>query len=136
MLVEDEPTVRKLAANVLRKQGYDVLEAANGHEALNVTEAGTGGDIDLLVTDVVMPVMGGGDLADRIQTIYPKATVIFTSGYQDDTLLHQGIRREDDCFLQKPFTPGVLARKVREVLERRPSNASHQLTSVRPRSAL
>ena len=136
LLVEDEPTVRKLAANVLRQQGYDVLEAANGHEALNVTEAGTGGDIDLLVTDVVMPVMGGGDLADRIQTIYPNATVIFTSGYQDDTLLHQGVRREDDRFLQKPFTPGVLARKVREVLERRPSNASHQLASIPPRSAL
>ena len=136
LLVEDEPTVRKMAADVLRRQGYDVLEAANGHEALNVTEAGTGGDVDLLVTDLVMPLMGGGDLAERIQTRYPKATVIFTSGYQDDTVVQHGVRRQDECFLPKPFTPGTLARKVREVLEKRPSNGSNQLVSTPPRSAL
>jgi two-component system, cell cycle sensor histidine kinase and response regulator CckA len=115
LLVEDAASVRALAARVLRQLGYTVLEASDGVEALRV--AGTHlGAIDLLLTDVVMPQLGGTVLAERLRDMYPRLKVLFMSGYTDQTIIHHNLLEPGVAFLQKPFTPVVLARKVREVL--------------------
>jgi two-component system cell cycle sensor histidine kinase/response regulator CckA len=118
LLVEDEPSVRSLTARILRNQGYRVLEAANGEEALSVAQEQTQERIDLLVTDVVMPRMGGKELADRIKILKTDIKVLFTSGYTDHAIVHQGMLDPGTNFLQKPFSPMALSHKVREVLER------------------
>jgi CheY-like chemotaxis protein len=116
LLVEDEATVRTLAARTLRKQGYTVLEAANGEEALYVARQHSG-EIQLLFTDVVMPQMGGKMLASRLEEESPSTRVLFTSGYTDNAIVHHGVLDPGIAFLQKPFSPEVLIRKVREVLD-------------------
>jgi two-component system cell cycle sensor histidine kinase/response regulator CckA len=118
LLAEDEPAVRSMMATVLEQQGYTVLQAANGGEALKVAEGHHKSGIDLLLTDVVMPQMGGVELAGRFCTEYPKTKVIFTSGYSDQPImtLNNSDARVD--FIQKPFMPAVLANKVREVLDK------------------
>jgi len=116
LLVEDEPSVRALAARVLRAQGYTVLVADNGAEALQVIQTHTG-VIDLLVTDVVMPEMSGKALAEHVMRHYPGIRVLFISGYTDRAIVHHGRLERDVAFLQKPFTPLVLAQKVREALD-------------------
>ena len=116
LLVEDEEDVRGLAALVLKESGYTVLEAANGAEALRVAER-HGGPIHLLVTDVVMPQMGGRQTAERLQDRYPTAKVLYVSGYTDDTAVRHGIGAADSLLLQKPFSPAALAQKVRGVLD-------------------
>jgi PAS domain S-box-containing protein len=116
LLVEDEPTVRRLVHRVLTRQGYTVLEAANGVEALRVCEEHSGG-IDLVVTDVVMPEMGGGELAERLKIVLPRTPVLMISGYAEDAVLRHGIAEAQSWFLEKPFTPDSLVRKVREVLD-------------------
>ncbi len=119
LLVEDEPTVLELTTRLLRRQGYTLLTASNGEEALRLVEEQTTiKKIDLLVTDVVMPHMGGKLLADHLKTIYPGLKVLFMSGYTDNAIVHQGILAAETDFLQKPFTPDVLARKVRQVLDK------------------
>ncbi len=115
LVVEDELAVRKLTARVLRGQGYTVLEATNGEEALRVTARHTGA-IDLLLTDLVMPQMGGAALAERFRDLFPTTRVVFMSGYTENSMLH-GELQPGVVLLQKPFTPTVLARKVREVLD-------------------
>ena len=117
LLVEDEPLVRTLAVRILEDQGYTVLEAANGEEALRVAKEREGKPIHLLLTDVVMPQMGGKELAVRLRAIQPGLKVLFASGYTDDTIYDLGMSELGTGFLQKPFTPGALARKLREVLD-------------------
>ena len=118
LLVEDEPTVRRVASHVLREQGYTVFEAGNGHEALAVLEKQPGNPVDLLLTDVVMPLMGGRELAERVGESQHGIKVLYTSGYIDEVLSHPGIVASDADFMPKPFTPDVLAYKVRELLDR------------------
>jgi two-component system cell cycle sensor histidine kinase/response regulator CckA len=116
LLVEDEKAVRTLTGYVLADCGYRVLEAADGDEALRVAQ-GHVGLIDLLVTDVVMPGVGGRRLAERLAATRPGTKVLFVSGYTDDAIVRHGVREDQVHFLQKPFTPLALARKVREVLD-------------------
>jgi PAS domain S-box-containing protein len=115
LLAEDEEMVRTLARQVLEMYGYQVLEAANGGAALLICERHTEG-IHLLLTDVVMPEMSGPELADRLAQLHPRMKVLFMSGYTDDTIVHQGVLDEGTPFIQKPFAPDDLARKVKEVL--------------------
>ncbi len=116
-LVEDEPSVRGLAVQVLRESGYNLLQAANGTEALRVAQE-YAGKIHLLLTDVVMPQMGGKELADRLKPLRPDIKVLFTSGYTDNAIVHHGVLGPGIEFLQKPFSPEALAQKVREVLDK------------------
>jgi len=116
LLVEDESRVRALARTILTRLGYTVLEAANLEQALKVFDAEP--TIDLLLTDVVMPHGTGRDLAHRLQAKRPELPVLFMSGYTDDTVVRHGVLEEGVAFVQKPLTPGLLAVKVREALDR------------------
>jgi CheY-like chemotaxis protein len=116
LLVEDEDAVRRLTSRVLSGQGYTVLEARSGIEALAlVVERGRA--IDLVITDVVMPELNGGQLAERIQEVYPTLRVIYMSGYTDNDIVRRGLLDPQVAFIQKPFTADALACKVREVLD-------------------
>ena len=117
-LVEDDPALREMAAALLGRLGYTVWPAGDGLEALNVTHQRATGHIDLLFTDVVMPHMSGKELSDRIQALYPRTKVLFTSAYTENAIVHQGVLNPGITLLQKPFTPSALANKVREVLDR------------------
>jgi two-component system cell cycle sensor histidine kinase/response regulator CckA len=117
LLVEDELSVRGLAVQVLRENGYNLLEAANGIEALRMAQE-YAGEIHLLLTDVVMPQMGGKELADRLKPLRPDIKVLFTSGYTDNAIVHHGVLEPGIDFLLKPFSPAALAQKVREVLDK------------------
>lgn len=116
LLVEDEDSVRKLARHVLELNGYHVLEAADGDEALRLASTHAG-DIHLLLTDVVMPNLGGRPLADRLLASYPQLKVLFLSGYTNEAIVRHGVIDSDFAFLQKPFTTITLAQKVRDVLD-------------------
>jgi PAS domain S-box-containing protein len=116
LLVEDEETLRKLASSILEGYGYTVLSAGNGEDALQRLNDSPGIP-RLLITDVVMPKMGGRELSDRIKAIHPDARVLYMSGYADNAIVHHGVLDREVSFLQKPFTPKALARKVREVLD-------------------
>ena len=117
LLVEDEPSVRNVTAALLRGQGYNVIEASNGTEAVRLATEPTGPCLHLLLTDVVMPLMGGLELAERVKDAHPEARVIYMSGYSDETMMRRNWPQGPDGFLQKPFTPGILARFVREILD-------------------
>jgi PAS domain S-box-containing protein len=117
LLVEDEEIVRTLAIHVLGDLGYTVLEAANGEQALRVLQEHAGETIHLLLTDVVMPKMGGRALAERLRTIRPDLKMLFISGYSENGMAPLTTFEPGVAFLQKPFTPGSLARKVRDVLD-------------------
>jgi PAS domain S-box-containing protein len=116
LLVEDDEGVRKLALTVLREQGYNVLDARQGGDALRICETRST-PIDLLITDVIMPHVSGRELAERLAVRQPAMKVIFMSGYTDDAIVHHGVLESGIPFLQKPFAPETLARKVREVLD-------------------
>jgi signal transduction histidine kinase len=116
LLVEDEPVVRELAVATLREKGYTVVEAVNGEEGLRMARQHDG-KIDLVLTDVVMPVMGGKEMADALRTSHPDTKILFTSGYTEDAMGHHGVLRPGILFLQKPYMTATLARKVREVLD-------------------
>jgi PAS domain S-box-containing protein len=117
LLVEDDPALREMAATLLGRLGYTVLAAANGVEALSLKQQPGTGYIDLLFTDVVMPHMSGKELADRVQALYPRTRILFTSAYTENAIVHQGVLDKGVALLQKPFTPSALARKLREVLD-------------------
>jgi two-component system cell cycle sensor histidine kinase/response regulator CckA len=117
LLVEDEPVVRGLASRMLREQGYTVLEATNGEEAVHVAQACAGATIALLVTDVVMPRMSGKALAEQLISWYPQIKVLFISGYATDAITHHGQLDAGTNFLSKPFARTTFACKVREVLD-------------------
>jgi PAS domain S-box-containing protein len=116
LLVEDEDAVRALAREVLRRHGYVVLEARHGMDALRVAERHMD-DIHLLVTDIVMPRMGGRELAQRLGSVRPKMKTLFISGYTNHTLVPEDLVA-GAAFLQKPFTPTVFARSVRNILDK------------------
>ena len=119
LLVEDEDTVRRLARTILERCGFAVIEAANGREGLAICES-RDGTIDLLLTDVLMPGLGGRELAERAALIRPGMKVLFMSGHTQDVVLKEGIN-QGTPFLQKPFLPADLAHKVRDVLDSRAS---------------
>ena len=116
LLVEDEDGVRELARDILRSNGYTVLEARNGAEALRLGE-GHRGPLELLLTDVVMPRMSGRELAERMTALRADVTVLYMSGYTDDAVIRHGVLGSDTAFLQKPFTPAALVQRVRETLD-------------------
>lgn len=117
LLVEDEPLVRAMVARVLEDEGLTVLEAANGEEALRLAEKRMAGSIDLLLTDVVIPRMGGIELAEQFKVYHPDTRILLTSGYTDEAVIQHGALDPDTLFMQKPFLPIDLLHKVREVLE-------------------
>jgi PAS domain S-box-containing protein len=117
LLVEDEESVRNFARETLETCGYKVIEAGNGVEALSIYKK-FDSKIDLLITDVVMPKMGGRKLAEKIARMNPQIPQLFMSGYTDDTIIRQGMITEDMTFIQKPFTFEMLAHKVRELLDK------------------
>ena len=118
LVVEDEPALRHLASDVLKGEGYQVLSASNGQDALHVAREHKGSPIRLVVTDVIMPRMGGKAMAERLKTTYPNLKILFTSGYTDDpTIQQEGVEKRVE-FLPKPYTPATLTRKVRELLDK------------------
>jgi CheY-like chemotaxis protein len=117
LLVEDEAGVRGLAKRVLSDLGYTVIEAADGDEALRIVQTQAKATIDLLLTDVVMPKLGGKPLVERLAITHPNIRVLFTSGYTEWGIVYQGRLGQGVAFLQKPFSAATLARKVREVLD-------------------
>jgi CheY-like chemotaxis protein len=122
LLVEDEDAVRALTREVLRRNGYVVLEARHGLEALRLAERHPD-TIHLLVTDVVMPHMSGRELSDRLADVRPKMKVLFMSGYTDHAAMHRHLT-PGAAFLQKPFTPETFARKVRSMLDEQPDGVT------------
>lgn len=119
LLVEDEEDVRILTARMLQLQGYKVIEAALAGEAIIASERHTG-VIDLLLTDVVMPQMGGAQLAERLRTTHPDLKVLYMSGYASDVLMaYENVDRENVAFIAKPFTLENITRKVRDVLDQK-----------------
>ena len=95
-----------------------MLEAANGHHALGLVREPAEDPIHLLLTDVVMPLMGGMELAEQLRQIHPETKILYTSGYSDDFIVGRGVLDQGTAFIQKPFTPALLAHRVREVLEK------------------
>jgi two-component system, cell cycle sensor histidine kinase and response regulator CckA len=137
LLVEDEPAIRSMISAALRELGYKVLEAPNGIDAISVAESRPNGDIHLLLTDLVMPMLGGKETASRVSQRLPGIKVLFTSGFHGDVLDDINDRRPEGQFLTKPFTLEALASKVREALDgsngpdQRPSLAAiHSETAV------
>jgi PAS domain S-box-containing protein len=117
LVVEDEPAVRDIVVSMLQALGYRVHSAARPDDAIRIAEMAEG-RIDALITDVVMPGIGGRQLVEQLWLLRPDLRVIFMSGYTDDAMLRHGVAHADVSFLQKPFTKKMLARKLREVLDR------------------
>jgi PAS domain S-box-containing protein len=116
LVVEDEEAVRTMTARLLESEGYQVLVAGNGLEALEHLE-GSAGRLDLVITDVAMPAMNGRELADHVRRVRPGLPVLFMSGYTDDEMVRRGLIEPKHPFLSKPFTPETLAGKVRQLID-------------------
>ncbi len=117
LLVEDEPAIREVASRLLRERGYHVIVAANGDEALQLAKAHAKDKIHILIIDVVMPRLSGKMVAEQIKALQPDMKVLFISGYADDTVIQTGKGEVRLAFLQKPFSPALLAHKIREMLD-------------------
>jgi two-component system cell cycle sensor histidine kinase/response regulator CckA len=113
--------VREMTTEVLRESGYNVLVARHGTEALQVA-AGYGGSVDLLLSDVVMPQMSGRQLVERLTPLRPTMRVLYMSGYTDDAIVHHGVLDPGTAFIEKPFTPDSIVRKVRSLLDENSKN--------------
>jgi CheY-like chemotaxis protein len=122
LLVEDEAEVRRLAREMLTRQGYTVIEAGSGAEAIRIWRD-RHRSIDMLLTDVVMPKMSGRELADKLRELRPGLKVMYMSGYTDDVMQRHGILESGTTFLAKPFTSELLSRKVRSVLDEKSKKA-------------
>jgi CheY-like chemotaxis protein len=120
LVVDDEAPVRVVVRLMLERLGYRVLEAENGAEALGIIETSMN-RIDLILTDLVMPELHGGDLGECVKASEPPRRVLYMSGYTGDEITRRGLAQNDMVLLKKPFTPDALARAVREVLDRDPS---------------
>ena len=118
LLVEDSDVVRRLLHEILISRGYSLVEARNGEEALQISRE-FGGRIDLLVTDMVMPKMGGRELAHHLAPERPEMRILYMSGYTEEAIARDGVLDPGSAFLEKPFTPDALARKVRELLDQK-----------------
>ena len=116
LIVENEPAIRNLLQVALRRNGYTVLAAESGREALELVRNHADA-IHLLITDVVMPDMDGPELVRQLSTILPDTRTLFMSGYMDDTLGERGILSSNANFIQKPFSPRTIAQKVRDILD-------------------
>jgi two-component system cell cycle sensor histidine kinase/response regulator CckA len=116
LLVEDDASVRRIVTQILQQQGYTVAEAKDGREALSMARKME--DIDLLITDVVMPEMSGPEMVKQLKKERPQLKVLYLSGYTDNAISRHGLLDMDVTFLQKPFVPDALKNKVREVLEK------------------
>jgi len=121
LLVEDEPLVRQIAENALTDSGYRVLEAENGEEALRVATGHDADHIALVLTDVVMPRMGGRELSEKLRLARPGIRVLYMSGYAASTIDEQDVVEPGTAFLRKPFTLAEMLRKVRDVLDDQPT---------------
>jgi two-component system cell cycle sensor histidine kinase/response regulator CckA len=117
LIVEDEEEVRKLAGKILERQGYRILEASQGDDALRISER-HGGPIDLILVDVIMPGMSCSELAKHLKSPHPKMKVLYMSGYTDNAIVRHEVLEKGVNYIQKPFTMEGLARKVREVLDK------------------
>lgn len=115
LLVEDDPSLRKLAKTILKQNGYTIFEAENGEDALALNEK-FGGVIDLLLTDVVMPKLSGPETAKQLQPLHPLMKVIYMSGYTDDDIVHRGVLDPGINFMEKPFSPKTLLITVKKIL--------------------
>ena len=115
LLVEDEESVRRLSVQILKRQGYKVLEASCGDDALVLSKEHKE-PIHIMLTDVVMPGMSGRELANQLKALHPKMKVLYMSGYTDNAIVNHGVLDEGINYIQKPFTMNALTRKVREVL--------------------
>jgi CheY-like chemotaxis protein len=121
LLVEDDPGLLQLTASVLERQGYQVLRATNGREGLGIVHEQEAKSVDVVVTDMVMPEMGGRMMADWLHALNPSLKILFTSGYTD--LGSGGVIEAGLDFIHKPYTPTAMLRKIREILDR-PAEAS------------
>ena len=130
LLVEDEESVRELVRITLVSRGYKVLEAEDGDAGLRVAESFKG-DIDILITDVVMPGIGGRELAKKLLALRPGISVLFLSGYTEDAVITEAAPGPATAFLQKPFTLQNLAKKVREILRARPASVSDSTPALK-----
>jgi len=117
LVVEDDIMLRKLTSRILERYNYRILQASNGDDALSVSHK-YGGPIDLIITDVIMPGMNVREMAEKIQSRRKEARILYMSGYMDNAISHHGVLTPGIDFLQKPYTPEGLARKIREVLDR------------------
>ena len=116
LLVEDEALVRLFTSRILKVCGYEVIEAESGEDALEKIN-GSETEIDLLLTDVVMPKISSGELATRLKQGHPDLKVIYMSGYNDDEVMRHGVSQSEASFLQKPFTRDVLVQRIQEQMK-------------------
>lgn len=118
LLAEDEPSVRSTIASMLNEQGYTVLQASNGAEAIDIAQQDQSQHIDLLLTDLLMPEINGVELANKFKHTYPNTKILLTSGYPDAVITRNTIKEKEFEFIHKPFLPTILSNKVREVLDK------------------
>ena len=117
LLVEDEPSVKKLTVQALKREGYKVLEPVNGEDAFRVIENYADDDVDLLLTDVIIRAMRGRELAEHFESVHPEGKILFMSGYFDDMAKGGGIQEPEGGFMQKPVTMIEMSLKVRALLD-------------------
>jgi len=115
LVADDDPAILRLVTAIVEKEGYEVVPARDGREAYRLLQ--TDGEFAACVFDVVMPHMGGRRLAEHLKVSHPRTRVLYMSGYTDDAILRHGVLEETAAFMEKPFSPEVLARKVRDVLD-------------------